>query len=165
MRKEYSVAKWKQNTSNTVTSRVSQILHRSSTSISCWSAHLLAGEPMITLWIRMPCVTSGKDGSLNFNSAMMLKQKDKTGIHPVLAKWCKLGCKCAGLRCTAEVSDCNVFTSASASASLHRRIAALSLTHQTKNLEVDAQKQNVWKWWCELLQRIWTTDRCKGFGS
>lgn len=40
-----------------------------------WPAHLSAGEPMITLWIRMPCVTSGKDGSLSFNSAMMLKQK------------------------------------------------------------------------------------------
>ena len=39
------------------------------------SAHLLAGEPMMTLWIRMPCVTSGKDESLTFNSAMMLKQK------------------------------------------------------------------------------------------
>lgn len=39
--------------------------------------YLLAGDPAITLWIRMPCVTSGKDGSLSFNSAMMLEQKDE----------------------------------------------------------------------------------------
>lgn len=32
---------------------------------------------MITLWIRTPCVTSGKDGSLSFNSAMMLQEKKR----------------------------------------------------------------------------------------
>lgn len=30
---------------------------------------------MITLWIRTPCVTSGKDPSLSFSSAMMLREK------------------------------------------------------------------------------------------
>lgn len=55
------------------------------------SAYLSAGEPMMTLWIRMPCDTSGKDGSLNFNSAMMLKKKKKTQKHLVfntmLQRW------------------------------------------------------------------------------
>lgn len=63
-------------------SKAYSILHHSST--VGWSSYLLAGEPMITLWIRMPCVTSGKDGSLNFNSAMMLKQRDETGTRLVL---------------------------------------------------------------------------------
>ncbi len=74
----------KGNTSNTETSRARSILHQPSTSTVSWSAYLLAGEPMITLWIRMPYVTSGKDGSLNFNSAMMLKQRDGTETHLVL---------------------------------------------------------------------------------
>lgn len=56
--------------------------HHSST--AAWSPYRSAGEPMITLWIRMPCVTSGKDGSLSFNSAMMLKQRDETEPHMAL---------------------------------------------------------------------------------
>lgn len=47
--------------------------------------YLLAGEPAITLWIRMPCVTSGKEGSLSFNSAMMLQQRDEEVWSLVLA--------------------------------------------------------------------------------
>lgn len=40
----------------------------------------------------MPCVTSGKEGSLSFNSAMMLEQKDEGGWFLVLVVE---GCGCA----------------------------------------------------------------------
>lgn len=60
--------------SKTGTSKATLFLHLWITPTASLRSYLSAGEPIITLWIRMPCATSGKDGSLNFNSAMMLKQ-------------------------------------------------------------------------------------------
>lgn len=34
----------------------------------------------MTLWIRTPCVKSGKEGSLSFNSAIMLKERKDEAI-------------------------------------------------------------------------------------
>lgn len=87
----------------------------------------------------MPCATSGKDGSLNFNSVMMLKQIHKKKNH----LWLDTGAP--GLNFSGKIFDCEAFTSASVSASSHRCIAASSPTDQTKNLEEDGQEREVWK--------------------
>lgn len=63
------------NDYNRYSTQLRKTLHR-----NILAAYLLAGEPMITLWIKMPCVTSGNDGSLNFNSVMMLKRTDEQEI-------------------------------------------------------------------------------------
>lgn len=57
----------------------------------------------------------------------------------------QLCCDSPWLSFTAGISDCEAFTSALASASLLQCTAAWSLTHQTKSLKEDVQKQDEWK--------------------
>lgn len=41
------------------------------------SSYLLAGEPEMMRWMRIPWVTSGNDGSRIFSSVIILKEKKK----------------------------------------------------------------------------------------
>lgn len=125
MREKYSVAEW----SNTGTSRARHIVSFTSHS---WLVFLPVGRGAHDHSVNQDAVCHVWEGwvsqlQLCNDAEAKGRNRNTSGI--------RLCCNYTGLGFTAGVSDCKAFTSASASASLHRCTAASSRTHQTKNLE------------------------------